>query len=145
LYESQKAIFLPLGEKKRIQRYKSIADDLPEEQKFGSLREFMSYDEFTVHRERGSFKFLDLYSKLTAEATEIALDVDFSVPCESQNSNCSVPPESQSREMTWTLPQYRAEVEKYVGAGQRLIPMGFLPLGVINMMMEKRVAWRMVL
>jgi hypothetical protein len=53
--------------------------------------------------------------------------------------------EPRSSDMIRILNQYHAEVENHVGLGQPLIPRGFLPLGVIKMMREKRVTWRMVL
>ncbi|KAF2098425.1 hypothetical protein NA57DRAFT_38906 [Rhizodiscina lignyota] len=146
LYERQKARFLALGEKERIHRFKDITDEATDKQRLEPPHDFMSFDEFTAHRERDSLLLLDLYSKFTAEATETGLRLEGPKPCDvPKTRNVWKALETQSSEMTWTMQQYQVEVLRQVGVGQRLIPRGFLPLGVMKMMRERRVAWRMVL
>ncbi|GKT40467.1 uncharacterized protein ColSpa_00648 [Colletotrichum spaethianum] len=108
----------------------------------GEADNFMSFEEYTAHRELTSAHVAEAYCTLqdTPAMTQPRTDWEVDKTLEKLNLR----PASMLTEVEWVTQMYHKEAKQRFG-GLRLVEERFLPLGVIAMMAKKAVRWGLIL
>jgi hypothetical protein len=148
-FSARKKVFQEMSEKDRRRRLKSIfpADERSsasseETQKLLQPDTFITYEEFTRHRECTSLELQSLYIKLMTVPTELKARLTHKVSNALSTLYDRVP--SRSAKVEWIIQVHSEELFETFG-GLSIVDKGYLPLGVLAMMRQKKVTWTMVL
>ncbi|KAF9890341.1 hypothetical protein FE257_006007 [Aspergillus nanangensis] len=141
IYQNGKNQFEKLSEKARRQRLPN-KDTLPVA--LGELNTYMSFEEYSRFRWQTSPPFLQLYKALhiVPEAEEVQSTYDTSYAIAKVMTLSEV--KGLDQEKRWILQMYRSEMEAKYGS-MSLVDKRYLPVGVMQMVKDKKVKWQMVL
>ncbi|KAF1984096.1 hypothetical protein K402DRAFT_396031 [Aulographum hederae CBS 113979] len=141
IYEKAKKQFDALTEHERRRRYKAIYDDdlhtAP-----SSARDFMSFAEFTKHREVHSPELREAYETLMRVPDGVGLASSRKVA--SALAGMEEVWDEMDLERSCLVQMYSEELFGLFGA-LSIVERSLLPLGVMTLLRDKRATWQMVL
>jgi hypothetical protein len=106
--------------------------------------DFMSFEEYSRHRESNSHALKDAYETLLKVPHKEQIRIVATDPVEElRNVELNGRNKWQKLQIRWVLQLYREELKEQWG-GFNLIDEQFLPLGVLTMMRRQSVRWTMV-
>lgn len=110
----------------------------------GQDDDFISFEEYTRHRESNSHELGWCYQDLLTVPTQEGTTAHMQLPIDLLPTEWPVVDESQKLQVRWISQMYEEELKELWG-GFKLIDARYLPLGVVTMMRRKAVQWTMVL
>jgi len=113
------------------------------------LNTFLSFSEFTAHRECTSVELFKAYNALMASPPKQAIHSTQGVDTAIRTLVLAIPDGEKERgglkeELRWILQMYESELMERCG-GMSCVDKELLPLGVLTILRKRRVAWQMVL
>lgn len=100
----------------------------------GKIKDFITFEEFTRHRESTSDLLCAAYRSLLEVPDVKGVEEGISVPWG----------EAKEMQIKWVMKLYQKELDERWG-GSKLVDEKYLPLGLLSMMRRKAVRWTMVL
>ncbi|KAI0472230.1 hypothetical protein F4859DRAFT_504899 [Xylaria cf. heliscus] len=110
----------------------------------GSEGDFMSFEEYTRHRESTSDPLGVAYKKLLGSPSQKGAKLEQFVTDALHRAGIKDLENPQVLQIQWVLQLYQDELKERWG-GSRLVDEKYLPLGLLAMMRRKGVQWTMVL
>ena len=151
-YKARKAEFDALGKTGRRRRFRSIypvsdRDSGSRQSPKGDLDSFMTFEDFTQWRESESHLLRWAYDDLRAvpRKKDIMLSADVKGALDGlAESQPDLSPYKLDSEKKWIVQLHSVELFQQCG-GLTLVDKSLLPLGVLTVLKNRKVAWQMVL